>query len=78
MLRRDQRDVVSGAGDLQIRYPKWLSINSSVGLARKKLSEGGRIDVRSGQGKLMSICAVAGEVVVIGENAGEIGDANGD
>ena len=76
MLGRDNNEVVPGASNREVRDPKWRRVNGTVGGAGEKFAEGGRIDGRRGESKFVSVCAVTGEIVVIGQDAREIGDSD--
>ena len=75
VLRCNNNNVVPGAGHGEIRYPKRLGVDGAVGRAGEEFAEGGSIDGRNGESEFVSVRAVTREIVMVCQDAGEIGDS---
>src|SRR5712664_789579 len=74
-LRGDKDDVVLGGVDGQIPGPEGLRIYGAIDRAREQLSECRGMHDSGGQSVLFGVGSVARRIVVIREDACEVGDA---
>ncbi len=62
--------------DAHIRNPQRLSVNGAVRAAREQLGERGSVHQRRSESVFLGVCSIAGEVIVVSEDAREIGNSN--
>src|SRR5712671_1297906 len=77
VLRCYEHDIALYAVNGQVCRPQRLGVNRPIHRAREELAESGARHVGRRESVFLRIAAVTGEVVVIGEDAGEVGDAKG-
>ena len=72
MLRGHKDGVSEHTADVQAGHPQRLGVGRAVHRAGKYLPEGGCFHTTGGQRIFLSICAVAGEVIVVGHDPGQV------
>src|SRR6266481_803315 len=77
VLRCYEHDIALYTANGQVCHPQRLGVNRPIHRTREEFAESGARHVGRRESVFPRIAAVTGEVVVIGEDAGEVGDAKG-
>src|ERR1700674_4578642 len=77
MLRCYEHDIALYAVDGQVCHPQRLGVNRPIHRTREEFAESGARYVGRRESVFLRIAAVAGEGVVVGKDAGKVGDAKG-
>src|SRR6266404_931239 len=76
VLRGYKNGVSKHAADTQAGNPERLGVGRAVHWTGKHFPKGGRLYAACGQRIFLSICAVAGEVIVVGHHPGQVRNSN--